>query len=457
MPTHRLNKHLFLLDLVVSRGFMHYAVIAFSLLGRLLSNITCSGGIVPKKAKELSALEVGRIKSPGLHAVGGVAGLHMQVTPTGARTWILRAMIAGKRRDMGMGGFPDVTLAQAREKAREARACVERGVDPVAERAAARSALMAERGAMTTFEEAARQFISAKSAEWKNVKHGQQWTNTLEAYAFPFVGKLACADIALPHVLKILEPIWTTKTETATRLRGRIESVLDWATVRGFRKGENPARWKGHLDKILPAPGKVAKVEHHEAVAVDDVAAFMQDLRKRDGVAAKALEFLILTVVRSGEVRGAVWSEIDLAGRVWKIPPERMKAGKEHRVPLSDEALRLLEALPRVAGNDLVFPSPRGLVLSDMTLTAVMRRMERKEVPHGFRSTFRDWAAERTNYPREVAEMALAHTIGNAVEAAYRRGDLFEKRARMMAEWAKFCDTIKTAGEVIPIRAKGAA
>lgn len=411
---------------------------------------------MPKKAKELSALEVGRLKTPGLFAVGGVPGLQLQVSPTGARTWVLRVMVAGKRRDMGLGGYPAVPLALAREKAREARATIEKGVDPIAQRAAARSTLAASRGAEITFEDAARQFIRAKEVEWKNAKHGQQWTNTLETYTFPVVGKLACADVALPHVLKILEPIWTTKTETATRLRGRIESVLDWATVRGFRKGENPARWKGHLDKILPAPGKVAKVEHHGAVAVDDLSTFVAALRKRDGIAARALEFLILTAVRSGEVRGALWSEIDITGRTWTIPPERMKASKEHRVPLSDGALSLLEALPRLAGSDLVFPSPRGLVLSDMTMTAVMRRMKRDEVPHGFRSTFRDWAAERTNYPREVAEMALAHAIGNAVEAAYRRGDLFEKRARMMQEWAKFCDAPAPAGNVVTMN-RGAA
>lgn len=412
---------------------------------------------MPKKARELAPIEVQRLTKPGMHTVGGVAGLYLQVLPTGARSWILRVMVAGKRRDMGLGGFPDVTLAMAREKAREARATIEKGIDPIAQRAAVLSTLAASRGAAITFEEAARRFIAAKSVEWRNAKHGQQWANTLETYAFPVVGKLATADVALPHVLKILEPIWTTKTETAARLRGRIESILDWATVRGFRRGENPARWKGHLDKILPAPGRVAKVEHHEAVAVAALGGFIQDLRKREGIAARALEFLILTATRSGEVRGARWSEIDMEGRTWTIPPERMKAGKEHRVPLSDEALRLLEALPRFADNDMVFPSPRrAIALSDMTLTAVMRRMGREEVPHGFRSTFRDWAAERTNYPREVAEMALAHTIGNAVEAAYRRGDLFEKRARMMQDWAKFCGTTTPAGEVVPLRNKTA-
>ena len=412
---------------------------------------------MPRIAKELSALEVGRLKAPGLHAVGGVAGLHLQVTAAGARTWVLRIMVGGKRRDMGLGGFPTVPLAQAREKAREARAAVEKGIDPIAEREAARSALEASRGASVSFEEAARKFIAAKSGEWKNAKHGQQWANTLEAYAFPVVGKLACADVALPHVLKILEPIWTDKTETASRLRGRIESVLDWATVRGFRKGENPARWKGHLDKILPAPGKVAKQEHHEAVSLEGMGAFMQALRQREGIAARALEFLILTAARSGEVRGAKWGEIDMAGRVWTIPAARMKAGKEHRVPLSDKAAKLLQSLPCLEGSETVFPSPRGVWLSDMTLTAVMRRMKREEVPHGFRSTFRDWAAERTNYPREVAEMALAHTIGDKVEAAYRRGDLFEKRARMMAEWAKFCDAPAPAGNVILLQREGAA
>jgi integrase len=408
---------------------------------------------MPKKAKELKALEVQRITAPGFHAVGGVAGLHLQVLPTGARSWLLRIVIGGKRRDMGLGGYPDVPLALAREKAREAREKVDKGIDPIGERRALQSALRAASGAEITFEKAAQQFIDAKSAEWKNAKHRAQWGATLETYAYPTIGKMQVRDVALPHIVKILEPIWTTKTETATRLRGRLESVLDWAAVRGYRDKDNPARWKGHLDKILAKPGKVAKVEHHAALPIDAVPGFLADLRQRHGMAAKALEFLVLTACRSGEVRGARWAEIDLEATVWVVPADRMKAAREHRVPLSEPALALLRALPRLEGSDLVFWAPRGGVLSDMTLTAVIRRMELEAVPHGFRSTFRDWVSERTNYPRDVAEMALAHAIGDKVEAAYRRGDLFEKRRRMMAEWAKHCETLQpAAGEIIPLQ-----
>lgn len=409
---------------------------------------------MPRQAKELSALEVGRIKHAGMHAVGGVPGLHLQVLPSGGRSWILRTVMGGKRCQIGLGGYPAVTLAQAREKARDTREAIEQGRNPIAERATARSALAAQHGSLITFAEAAAKFITSKSAEWSNSKHAAQWGATLETYAYPTIGKVHVRDVTLAHVVKILEPIWTTKTETASRVRGRIESVLDWATVRGYRHGDNPARWRGHLDKVLPKPTKVTKVEHHTALAVDELSAFMVELRKQAGIAARALEFAILTAARSGEVRGATWSEIDLENAVWTIPAERMKAGKDHRVPLSEGALTLLRSVPRFEGNDLVFVAPRGGVLSDMTLTAVMRRMKVDAVPHGFRSTFRDWAAERTNYPREVAEMALAHAIGNAVEAAYRRGDLFEKRRRMMGEWATFCSTVRPAGEVVPINQK---
>lgn len=409
---------------------------------------------MPKRAKELSALEVGRLTATGLHAVGGVPGLYLQINGP-AKSWILRATVGSKRRDMGLGGYPAVTLAQAREKARTARDSIDGGNDPILVRQQAKSALRAAQASAITFAEAARRFIDAKSDEWRNGKHRTQWENTLETYAFPIMGKLLVQDVRQSHVLAVLEPIWKDKTETASRLRGRIESVLDWATARHYRTGENPARWRGHLDHILAKPTKIAKVKHHRALPVDDVAAFMADLRKREGTAARALELAILTATRSSEVRGATWAEIDLDAATWTIPASRMKAGKEHRVALSDPALKLLRALPRFEGTDLVFPSSKGKQLSDMTLTAVMRRMNVDAVPHGFRSTFRDWVSERTNYPHELAEMALAHTIGNKVEAAYRRGDMLEKRRQMMRDWAKFCEAPQTtSGQVLPMTRK---
>jgi integrase len=390
-----------------------------------------------------------------LHTVGGVPGLAMQVQPSGARSWVLRMSIAGKRREMGLGGFPDVTLADARRRAREEREKADKGIDPIDERKAATSRLRAEQAKAFTFKAAALAYIETHEPGWRNAKHAEQWRNTL-ASTYPIIGTLQVRDVGLSQVLSVLNPIWKAKTETASRLRGRIESVLDWATARGYREGLNPARWKGHLDHLLPAPGKITKIGHHAAVAVGDVGAFTQSLRTQHGIGARALEFVVLTAARSGEVRGARWAEIDLESATWTVPGERMKAGKEHRVPLSDAALALLRELPRMAGTDLVFPAPRGGMLSDMTLVAVMRRMEIQAVPHGFRSTFRDWCSERTNYPREVAEMALAHTIGDKVEAAYRRGDLFEKRRRMMAEWAAFVAKPETKGEVIPLQGQRA-
>ncbi len=393
---------------------------------------------MPRKARELSALAVQRLFVPGLHSVGGVDGLHLKITTAGAKAWILRIMIAGRRRDMGLGGYPTVSLAQAREFARDARVAVLRGTDPIAERMAARRALAAEHSGGITFREAVPKYIEAMSGKWRNAKHKAQWENTLETYACPVIGNLHPRDIGLPHIIGILEPIWMTKTETATRLRGRIESVLDWTAVRGYREKENPARWKGNLDKILPAPGKIAKREHHPAVPIAEMPEFMRELRQRKGYSARALELAVLTAARSIEVRGALWREFDLEERVWTVPAERMKRSKEHRVPLSDAAVELLRALPRIAENYFVFPSPKGEVMSDMSLTEVMRRMNRKEVPHGFRSTFRDWCSEHTEYSGEVAEMALSHAIKNRVEAAYRRGDLFEKRRALMEDWAKF-------------------
>ncbi len=409
-----------------------------------------------RKAKELSALAISKFNTAGLHFVGGVGGLAMQITPTGARSWILRVMVAGKRRDMGLGGFPDVTLAGAREAARKAREKIKAGIDPIEEARAARSTLAAARAAALTFEQCAIAFIAVKETEWANSKHAQQWRNTLATYAYPVIGKLLVRDVEQSHVLRILEPIWADKTETATRLRGRIESVLDWATVRKYRTGDNPARWKGHLDKLLATPGKIAKVEHLAALPYTELGVFMVELRKQEGMGAKALEFAILTAVRSGEVRGASWAEIDLAEKVWVIPAGRMKMKVEHRVPLTGEAIALLKTMPRIGETDLIFPNNKGTALSDMTLTAVLRRMGVAVTAHGFRSTFRDWAAERTNYPRDVCEMALAHSIGDKVEAAYRRGDLFEKRTRLMRDWAKFCGMVATAATVTPIKGKAA-
>ena len=393
---------------------------------------------MPRKARELSSLEVRRLTTPGRWSVGGVDGLALQVTGPDARSWVLRVTAGGKQRELGLGSFPSVTLADARERARALRAQLVSGEDPVAERQAARSAAAAERAAQQTFSALARQYIAQHASGWKNPKHTAQWTATLKTYVEPVVGKLLVRDITTAHVIQVLDPIWLTKTETATRVRSRLELVLDFGTARGLRDGPNPARWRGNLDAALPKPAKVAKVQHHPAVPVADVAAVMARLRQQQGMGARALEFAVLTAARSGEVRGATWAEFDLEKALWTVPAERMKAGREHRVPLTAPALALLAALPKGKADEPVFAAPRGGMLSDMTLTAVMRRMALEAVPHGFRSTFRDWAAERTNYPAEVAEMALAHAVGDKVEAAYRRGDLFEKRRQMMADWAEF-------------------
>jgi len=392
---------------------------------------------MPRKAKELSPLEIRRLVQPGRWSVGGVDGLALQVTETGARSWVLRLAVAGKQREMGLGSFPTVPLAEAREKARSHRAKVEEGADPISARRAALSAAAAERNSQQTFANVAAQYIARHAKSWKNDKHAAQWTSTLRTYAEPVIGPLLVRDVTTAHVIKVLEPIWTTKTETATRVRSRMELVLDFAAARGLREGPNPARWRGNLDAALPKASKVSKVEHHAAVPVEDIGAFMRRLRTLSGMGAKALEFAIVTAARSGEVRGATWAEIDLPTALWTVPAGRMKSGREHRVPLSKPAMKLLRALPKGGPGDLVFPGMRG-PLSDMSLTAVLRRMDVAATAHGFRSTFRDWVAEYTNHPSEVAEMALAHAVGDKVEAAYRRGDLFEKRVSLMTDWAGF-------------------
>lgn len=403
----------------------------------------------------LSAIKVSSLTRRGYYADGG--GLYFRVSEFNTKSWAFRFTRAGKPREMGLGAFPDVTLKEARDRAAEARKLLRDDVDPIERRKAARSTLIAARASALTFEQCATTFIAAKEHEWKNGKHAEQWRNTLAAYAYPVIGNMLVRDVAQAHVLKILEPVWTTKTETASRLRGRIESVLDYATARGYRSGDNPAKWRGHLDKLLANPSKVKAVEHHAALPYQEAGAFMADLRQQAGMGARALEFAILTAARSGEVRGATWAEIDLEKAVWTIPAGRMKAGKEHRIPLSDAALKLLRALPRLTDGPMLFPSTRGTALSDMTLTAVLRRMGREVTAHGFRSTFRDWAGETTAYPREVIEHALSHQLADKAEAAYARGTLFDKRLRLMNEWAKYCGTLAGDSSVTPINSARAA
>lgn len=406
----------------------------------------------------LTQLKVDKAKTKGVYPDG--AGLYLNVTIGGSKSWLYRYMLAGKQHWMGLGSYPEVSLSDAREKAADARKLTRQNIDPLAEKRLTTSVIRASIAKAMPFETAAEKFIDAHKAGWKNAKHIDQWRNTLTTYAYPTIGKLDVSLIETAHIMRILEKddFWNTKTETAHRVRGRIESVLDWATARKYRSGDNPARWKGHLDKLLPARTKVKKTEHHAALPWPDIGAFMVELRKQEGIAAKAVEFAILTAARSGEVRGATWEEIDLDAGVWIVPPERMKAKKEHRVPLSAKALALLTEQKKLFPDGYVFPGMKaGKPLSDMSLTAVLRRMDRNEITvHGFRSTFRDWAAESTAYPSEMVEMALAHTIGNKVEAAYRRGDMFDKRRRLMQDWSDYCDKTQS-GEVIPIRGSTAA
>jgi integrase len=389
---------------------------------------------MPKIARTLGPLEVKRLTEPGQHPVGEVAGLRLNVKASGARSWVLRTTVGARRTDIGLGGYPTVTLAQARERAREALDKIRAGTDPAAERRAKRKTIE------WTFEKVAAAYIEAHRPGWRNAKHADQWTNTLATYAHPVIGAKHVRDVTKADVLEVIEPIWLTKHETAVRVRNRIELVLSYAMQKEYRpEGPNPARLKGNLDVALLSSKKAAKVRHFEALPIDDTPAFIKRLQATPGQSARALEFAILTASRTGTVRAATWDEVDLEARVWSIPGNKMKSGRPHRVPLSPRAVELLNAQSRFDGIPLVFPGARlDKPLSDMSLTAVMRRMKLSAVPHGFRSTFSDWCAERTSTPSEVREMALAHAVGDETEEAYRRGDLFQKRRVLMDHWAAF-------------------
>lgn len=356
---------------------------------------------------------------------------------------------------MGLGALHTVSLSEARTAATECRKQLQADIDPIEHRRALRATKRLEASKAVTFDQCATSYIAAHRDGWKNAKHASQWQNTLDQYASPVIGKLPVASIDTGHILKILEPIWKDKSETASRLRGRVENILDWATVRGYRQGENPARWRGHLDKTLPKRSKVQEVVHHSALPYEQIGAFMASARERSEMSARALEMLILTATRTGEVIGAKWSEFDLEAASWTIPSERMKAKREHRVPLSKPVMALLKNLPRIDGSEFLFPGTRpDRHMSNMACLTLLRRMGWKDITvHGFRSTFRDWAAEQTAYPREVAERALAHTIKDKAEAAYQRRDLFNKRERLMQAWAKFCAAEAVLGSnIAPMR-----
>jgi integrase len=378
-------------------------------------------------------------------------GLYLQVFNRNSASWILRYVRAGKEHMLGLGPYHLVGLAEARQRARAARLQLLDGINPIEHRKAKKVEAAVAAAKTITFAECAKAYQAAYESQWRSVKHRQQFLGTLQQYAFPIFGHLPVNAIDTGLVLRALEPLWGSKTETARRVRGRIERVLDWATVRNYRSGENPARWKGHLSEALPQRTK-AQVPHHAALPYGEIAEFMSSLRAQAGTGARALEFTILTAARSGEVLGAKWSEIDFENRIWTIPASRMKAGREHRVPLSDAAIELLQNLPLENGNDFVFLGGRGAGLSGAALAAVLKRIRPDLTVHGFRSSFRDWCDEQTSYPHHVAEQALSHVVGNAVERAYRRSDLFEKRRRLMDEWGKYCSQPASAGEVVPLR-----
>ena len=413
---------------------------------------------MPRAIGRLTALKVEKAKKPGMYADGG--GLYLRVTPEGARNWVLRYMLDRRPRWMGLGPVALYGLAEARVRALDARRKRHEGIDPIEARRAERARQRLDAAKAVTFKQCAESYINSHRAGWRNDKHAGQWGATLATYAYPVIGTLPVQAVDTGLVLKALEPIWAAKPETASRLRGRIESVLDFAKVRGYRDGENPARWRGHLAKLLPARSKVRAVEHHAALPYADLPAFLTALRTQEGTSARALEFLILTGARTGEVIGAQWSEIDLLDKTWTVPTSRMKAHREHRVPLSPRVMTILHEMQAAQHRDgywLVFPGgTAGMPLSNMAFLMLLRRMARADLTaHGFRATFKTWASERTSFQNEIIEASLAHITGGKVEQAYMRGDLFEKRRRLMQQWATYCiapPTTEQRGKVTALR-----
>lgn len=426
---------------------------------QVFSGGRCVGSSVGRRVlHKLTARQVAQFAVPGYYGDGG--GLWLQVSPTGSKSWIFRYRFAGKAREMGLGPLHTVSLADARERALVQRKLVLDGVDPIESRKAERRTAVSNAVRAVTFRKEAEDYIESHRAGWKNAKHADQWTATLQTYAYPHIGTLLVSEIDTDAVMRCLQPIWTTKTETASRVRGRIEAVLDYATAMKHRTGDNPARWRGHLDHLLPRPTKVTKTEHHSALPYAEAPAFMKELRAQPVLSARALEFTILTATRTGESIGARWAEVDLDAAEWVIPANRMKAGVQHRVPLSSHAVRVLKGLQGLDEHH-VFPGAKtGKPLSNMAMLELLqgRRLGRTDLTvHGFRSTFRDWAAETTNFPNEVVEMALAHTIKDEVEAAYRRGDLFAKRAKLMQAWGDYCTREVGAANVTEFRKENRA
>jgi len=404
-----------------------------------------------KKSEQLTALKVKKLKEAGSYPDG--QGLYLQVSKSNNKTWFYRYQTNGKGHKHGLGSYPTITLDMARKKATACRILRDKGIDPIEYKK--QQTLDEELAKLKgiTFEKCATAYIDSHKAGWKNRKHEQQWRNTLKTYAYPYIGKLAVKSIDTGLVLKVLEPIWYEKTETATRVRQRIENILDWAKVRKYRTGENPALWRGHLDKTLPKPTKVQKVKHFDAMPYVDVPKYFQKIRKTETLAAKALAFIILTASRNGEARGATWTEIDLTKGVWELPAERMKAGRPHRVPLSKEAIKVLKEAKKFSHDEYVFAGlKKGKPISEAAIRNLIKTDYSDVTIHGFRSSFRDWCAEITNYPREVAEAALAHTLKDKTEAAYQRGDIFMKRRKLMDAWAGYCQRGGKSADIVPIK-----